>query len=333
MTLFVAEVGPCNGDLDYALRMVDAMADAGADVIKGQLYTADGLVTDDAPRYDRTGGHEGTQHDAFQTQLSLYEWEEVAGRCHDVGVGFTITPFFLDALDWLVDLHRLIDVPFIKIASADITHRTLIQAAAATGIPLVISTGAADGAEIARAGRWARHTNPDVDLTLLACTLSYPCDDEDAHVNRLVTLRDTFAVASGYSDHTVGWSAAQTARQLGATIIEKHVTLTPGEGGDHDFAATPAGVRTFQKGRTMWTGRTVEGSGRLVVHDCELEARKLARRSVCAARDLQAGHVLSEQDVTWLRPGGGIDPWVDVTGGTLTRDVKARTTLSPDDIE
>ncbi|KKL68110.1 hypothetical protein LCGC14_2128270 [marine sediment metagenome] len=197
---------------------------------------------------------------------------------------------------------------YVKIASADITYRGLIEAAAGTGAHLIVSTGAATLEEVNRMLGWLDGEQP----TLLVCTLSYPCAPSDAHVCRVEGLRVSWP-DTGYSDHTRGITAASVAFERGAVLVEKHFTITPGEGGDHDFAIGPAELRwlvedTYAVDPIGW--RTVYGSASFGdIQPAEQSARRLARRSIHAAGYIAAGTIVTEEMVTMLRPGVGREPW------------------------
>lgn len=320
----VLEVGPANGDLQYALDIAHAAKESGADWIKGQIFNRDRLVTKTAATYAQEGiAVADTQYEDFKAQLSYDEWAAVKQECDRIGIGFFASCFDMEAIAFC---HAL-GVERFKIASGDITYKQLIERAAASGRMLVMSTGASTYEEVQRAKTWATrgHTN----LILLACSLAYPTKKADANLTRMQTLRPIWPEV-GYSDHTFGVGAIVRAKHLGAVMVEKHFTITPGAGGDHDFAATPAQIRQlveWDAGDPVYDG-TPELEPSLV----EMKARTGARRSVWAKSDLVQGTILGYEHVEMLRPGGGLEPWQmdDVIGRPLLVDVPQETVLRAD---
>ena len=307
----IAEIGSCDGDLGLAIDTAQAAIEAGAWMVKGQMYRADRLVTKTAPTYGHPSIVEkGTQYEAFERALSYSEWEQVAAAVNG--------QFFASVFD----LEACRDYPYsvIKIASADITYRALIEAAAATDAYLVVSTGAANRSEISRMLSWLPGTRP----MLMACTLSYPTDPVDANVRKMISIRD-FHIPVGYSDHTRGIQASNLAFDLGARMVEKHFTIRPGTGGDNDFAITPTELAALVKNREP-VSEAIEnvygGSSLLGARSCELRAKNYARRSLRANGRISAGRIVRRDLVQVVRPGGGMAPWLlDEPIGPLGRAV------------
>jgi N-acetylneuraminate synthase/N,N'-diacetyllegionaminate synthase len=295
----VAEIGSCNGDLALAIDTAEAALDAGAAWVKGQMFTADRLVTRTAPGYGKDSIVEAdTQHDSFKKALSYDEWGDVADRCDG--------RFFASVFD----LEACADYPYewIKLASGDITYRALVEAAAGTGKRLIMSTGAATLREIHRARSWIPTANP----VMLACTLSYPTEARDANVNRVTTMQ-SLKWDAGYSDHTRGTAAAHLAFDLGASMVEKHFTIKPNSGGDHDFAIGPSDVTEIVNRNDAASDAVTlvyGGSDVIGPRSTELPAIQLARRSIHAAVDIPAGTIIRSEMLSVLRPTGGFDPWL-----------------------
>ena len=312
----VAEIGPANGSLDYAAQAIAAAAESGCKFVKGQIYNRDTLTTRDAKPYGKGIAEADTQWDNFEHQLTPEEWFDVADICAVAGVMFFASVFDENAVDLCED----IDVPLYKIASADITHKRLIQYVAATGKPIVLSTGGATMDEIDRALSWAFAVRP-CEVVVMICTLAYPTPLDQAHVAR-VKFWTSHDWAVGYSDHTMGISAMCTARAYGAVLIEKHFTITPGAGGDHDFALAPVAMDWFHGMPSDELGPAPEviGSptiGRLAVEEAAVTQ---ARRSIAAAVDIEAGTPITESMLSFLRPGTGIPPFmVDEPDGPVGR--------------
>jgi len=320
----IAEIGSCGGDLALAIDTAEAAVEAGAWMVKGQMYEADRLVTRTAPTYGKSSIREpATQHTAFRKALTYDEWGAVAAAVPG--------QFFASVFD----IEACHDYPYqwIKIASADITYRALIEAAAATGRKLIVSTGGASRADIHRALTWINGVHP----TLLACTLSYPTQPADANVARLIALQE-FHVPTGYSDHTRGTAAANVAFALGATMVEKHFTITPGEGGDHDFAIGPDELSDIASGQEPTEAQMKVYGGSQVIGPriTERRARLLARRSLRAAAAIPIGTRITKEMVAVLRPSGGMEPWLlyafpeGPLGAYATRQLAVGDAITPD---
>jgi len=322
----IAEIGSNhNGDLQLAHLMIDHAARDGADAAKFQTFSADLLYSTRAPRLEEMKNFEGVADDVTPHQLAgKLEMDRswlppLADHCKDVGIEFMSTPFDLqavDVLDPLVERH--------KIASFDVDNKELIQKVAACGKPIVLSTGHSYLGEVEAALQWIRQIDPSVQVTLLQCTNQYPTMPEDVHLRSMVTMQQAFGLAVGLSDHTLGNSVSLAAVALGATVLERHVTEDVNlPGPDHRFALEPELLAELVAGARAVSQAL--GSPRKVPTEAEGENRKLARRSVHVARDLQAGTVLTRDDLLLVRPAVGISPpEIDrVVGRTLGQDMSA----------
>ncbi len=330
----VLEIGPANGDLQYAFDVCAAAKESGADWVKGQIYDRDLLTTKTARTYAHDGVHTAeTQWEDFEKQLTYDEWEKVKVYCDEIGVGFFASVFDLGAVHFCESL----GVERYKIASGDITYKQLIDRVAATGKLIVMSTGASTEQECMRAWSWATQAlstqrgdgwvMKSPAPILLACSLSYPTKPEDANLLRMDTLKGFTGMDVGYSDHTFGVGALHRAHHLGAVLVEKHFTITPGAGGDHDFAVTPQqlrGMGAWAQGSSIYDGSPV-----LEVSTAERKARMGARRSIFASGDLLKGNPLRPHNITFLRPGGWLEPWEadDILSRPLKQDVTTGTAL------
>ncbi len=313
----VAEIGPANGDLEYALDVVNAAKECGFHSVKGQIYDRDKLVTQTAKTYAHDLAVPETQYADFANTLSYDEWTTVYTEARRIGIPMFFSVFDFDAVAFC----QTLGVDRYKIASGDITYQQLIRRVRATGKPIVLSTGASTYAEVSRAVIWmVAPAAPE--LTLLACSLSYPTHVDDAHLTRMNTLKSIWPEV-GYSDHTFGVGAMIRAKHLGAVMVEKHFTITPGAGGDHDFAVTPAQMRGFVE----WDSSdpAYDGNPELESSPAELKGRVGARRSMHAARYLPKNRLLTESDVVMLRPGDGLEPWMldEYLGNPITENVSA----------
>lgn len=312
MVRVIAELGMAANSVEWAHAGVDAVADAGCWAAKFQLLNADTITAETSPRYDRLAGPD-TQHQAFTGALPYEAWAEVYEHARERG----LEPFASCWDTQAVEVSEELLAPnWYKVGSADITHLDLLREIASTGKGVILSTGAATEAEIARAVDvlWM-DTDP---VILLACSLSYPCEWKDARLSRVGWLRDRFDYLEGfgYSDHTRGTAAAGLAVAAGAQYLEKHFTVTPGRGGDHDFALTPDEMRHYVLSAKHAAQAVWHPQGNATPMHSELPALMLARRSLHTTRPVRRGEQLVPGvNSAWLRPAtGGIPadadgPW------------------------
>jgi N-acetylneuraminate synthase len=321
----IAEIGVNhNGSLELALQMIAAAVDAGADVVKLQTFSAEALTTRSAQKasyqVDRTG--DGSQQDMLRSlQLSLEDHVRLMDECEARGVDFLSSPFDVASVDALIRL----GVAEIKIASGEITNLPLLRRVGAVGLPVLLSTGMStmDEVEAALAALAASALDRSL-ITLLHCTSEYPAPPEDVNLRAMVSMRERFGLPVGYSDHTDGTTIAVAAVALGARVIEKHFTLDRTmEGPDHAaslepdrFAAMVRGIRVVE--RALGDGNKGPTAG-------ELKTMRVARKSIVAARDIAAGEIFNEDNLTTKRPGTGLSPmmWDGVIGTVATRNYGA----------
>ncbi len=328
--LVVAEMsGNHNQSLERALAIVDAAADAGAEALKIQTYTPDTMTLDVAGGefniVDKTSLWNGKSlYQLYGEAYTPWQWHRaIFDRCRERGlIGFS-TPFDASAVEFLEEL----DVPVYKVASFECTDLPLIRRIAATGKPMIISTGMARAAELDETVRTCR-SHGCRDLILLKCTSSYPASPENTNLRTIPHLRDLFDVQVGLSDHTLGFGVATAAVAFGATVIEKHVTLNRADGGpDAAFSAEPAELKTLvAEVRRAW-----QGLGRVHYGPTEGEKRSLQfRRSLYIVKDVAAGEVLSTENVRAIRPGSGLEPkyYDQVLGRRVVRDLAKGTALN-----
>lgn len=341
----VAEYGQTmKGSIDVAHQQVDAAADAGADAYKTQLLNPVTIARRDAPTYWEHGRPVSGQQEAFGRAglIDYRAWDDVAAHAWERGMAFVATPFDLPAVDRLKAMRS--DV-IMKVASGDLTNVPLLRAVAqatGTGV-MIVSTGAATSDEVADAAEVINGVHRSgLRVFWLACTLAYPTLPEDANLRRieglcrLITDVDGAAAFFGYSDHVGTPLSAACATALGARTLEVHTTLNPGEVTDcpDDFLALgPDALRDYVTAAR--TAASMLGDGKLQPVSSELPARHSARRSICAIRNLGAGHVLTAEDLTCLRPGDGIDPrsWDRVVGSRLLSPVKANSPIVSDEVD
>ena len=325
----IAEMsGNHNQSLDRALAIVDAAADAGAHAIKIQTYTADTMTLDleEGEFYisDPASPWQGSSlHKLYQQAHTPWDWHApIFERAKSRGMACFSTPFD----DSAVELLESLDVPAYKIASFELVHLPLIRRVAATGKPLIMSTGMATLAEIDDAVAAARGAGC-TQLALLKCTSTYPASPENSNVRTIEHMRDLYGCEIGLSDHTMGIGAAVAAVAFGATLVEKHFTLARADGGvDSAFSLEPAELSSL----VVETERAWQALGQ-VSYGCSAseKASTIFRRSIYVVRDLKAGEVLSDQNLRCIRPGGGLPPkYLDkVIGRRVARDVRRGTAL------
>lgn len=329
----IAEAGVNhNGSSDLALGLVDAAADAGADAVKFQTFTADSLATAEAPQaqYQKERSAASSQA-AMLRSLELPEaaLRACQGRAANRGIAFFSTPFDV----WSVRLLASMNVPAFKIGSGDVTNLVLLRAVAALRRPILLSTGMSTLGEVAAAVSDIR-SHGDPPLALLHCTSSYPAPPHDANLRAMLTLREEFDVPVGYSDHSRGISLAAAATAMGATVIEKHITLDRNlPGPDHSASMQPDEFAMLV--RTVHDVHAALGDGVKRPQASEADTRIVSRRSLVLSRAVMAGEELAETDLDAMRPAGGISPFkLDaVVGRRAARDLAAHVLLFPDDID
>lgn len=302
----IAELsGNHNGRIERAIALIDMAKKAGADAVKLQTYTADTITIDhDGPGFVLEGGlwHGRKLHDLYREAHTPWEWHEALfAHAHRVGIAIFSSPFDPTAIELLERL----GAPAYKIASFEIVDTPLIARAARTGKPLIISTGMATPPETTEAVAAARAAG-DGGLALLHCVSGYPTPVEEINLARMARLRADHRCEVGLSDHTLGVEVPIGAVALGATIVEKHVTLARADGGpDAAFSLEPDEFATLVHGvRTAWSAIGRPDYGR-----APSEAGNAAlRRSLYVVEDIAAGEVLTEANVRSIRPGGGLAP-------------------------
>ncbi len=319
----IAEMsGNHNQSLDRALDIVKAAAATGAHALKLQTYTADTMTLPisggefliDDPNslwYGRT------LYDLYQEAHTPWDWHgPIFERCRELGIVCLSTPFDATAVDFLETL----DAPAYKIASFENTDLPLVRKTAATGKPMIISTGMATVAELDETVRTARGAGCE-DIILLKCTSTYPASPENTNVVTIPHMRDLFGVQVGLSDHTMGVGASVAAVALGATVIEKHFTLRRADGGvDAAFSLEPEEMKAL----VVETERARQSLGSIQYGPTEKEKLSLVfRRSLYIAEDVKAGDILTHQTLRAIRPGSGLAPkYLSVLlGKRVSRDV------------
>ena len=304
----IAEMsGNHNQSLERALEIVDAAAAAGVHALKLQTYTADTMTLDINEGYfhieDPNSLWQGRAlYELYQEAHTPWEWHQpIFDRCRELGIiGFS-TPFDETALDFL----ETQDVPCYKIASFENIHLPLIRKVAATGKPIILSTGMASIAELDEAVTAAREAGCK-DLVLLKCTSSYPATPENTNILTIPHMRELFNCEMGLSDHTMGVGVSVASVALGATVIEKHFTLCRADGGvDSAFSLEPAEMNAL----VLETERAWQALGKVSYGPTAVEKKSLVfRRSIYVAEDVKAGEAFTAKNLRIIRPGNGLPP-------------------------
>lgn len=318
---FVVEVNSShNGDMDTAIKMVDAAVRIGGDCVKFQSWSADTL-------YSKTYYESNPVAKRFASKFSLSpgQLKELAGYCHGCGIDFSSTPYSEREVDFMIEE---CNAPFIKIASMEINNLPFLRYIGKSEMPVVLSTGMSSYDEVKRAVEVLINSGTS-NMVILHCISIYPAEVETVNLNNILGLRDMYPqYPIGFSDHTYGDQAAVAAVALGSALIEKHMTLDRSKVGmDNGMATEPDELKTLiKKCRQI---QQAMGRRDRVVSLPELGQRKNMRRSIVASRNLKKGAVIGNGDITAKRPGTGISPdkMDDIVGKTIQRDIEADTLI------
>lgn len=307
-TYFIAEIGAnFDGSIEKAKHLIDAAKKAGADCAKFQTFSTPRIVSEGGFSHMQLKGVHGswgrTVSEVFKDAEFPVAWhKEIADYCKVVGIDFSTSPYFKEAVDLCVDL----DVPFIKIGSGDITWLEMLDYIARKGKPVMLATGDATMSEIDEAVRTIEVTG-NKDLVLMQCITNYPSKIESANVNVLKTYQSAFDVLTGYSDHAPGHVVALASVVIGGRVIEKHFTLNKTDKGpDHPHSMEPQEFR-FMVDSIREVERAMGSTRKEVVAE-EGETVYVQRRCLYAKQDLKKGHIMTSEDIDILRPALGIPP-------------------------
>jgi pseudaminic acid synthase len=330
--LIIAEMsGNHNQSLERGLEIVEAAARAGAHALKLQTYTPDSMTLDIADGEffisDPKNPWAGTSlYQLYEQAQTPYEWHKpLFERARKLGMLVFSTPFDEKGVEFLESLH----VPCYKIASFENTDLPLIKKVAATGKPIIMSTGMATLSEIDEAVRCIRGAGGK-EMVLLKCTSSYPAPPADTDLRTIPHMREMFQCEVGLSDHTMGLGVPLASVAMGASVIEKHFTLARSDGGvDSAFSMEPTEMAQL----VVESERAWRGLGNVRYGPAPHEVGSLRyRRSIYVTRDLDAGEVLSRENIRIIRPGLGLPPkhFADLLGRRVARSVKRGTPMSWD---
>jgi len=325
MTYIIAEAGVNhNGDVGAALEMCRVARDAGCDAVKFQTFKAEAVVTARAPKaeYQQEQTGTGSQIDMIRAlELPWSDFVRIDEECRRLGIAFLSTAFDLESL---MNLDAL-GIGLHKVPSGEITNLPYLRAVGGCGKPVVLSTGMAMLGDIEAAIEVLEQAGtPRQAITVLHCNTEYPTPMQDVNLRAMLTIREAFGVAVGYSDHTRGIEIPIAAVAMGATVIEKHFTLDRTQPGpDHQASLEPKELASM-----VWAIRNIEAAmGDGIKRPSASEAKNIpiARRSLVAARAIKRGETFSTDNLTAKRPGSGISPmrWDEVLGRAAPRDFDA----------
>lgn len=320
-----------NQSLERALQIVEAAAASGAQALKLQTYTAETMTLDISEgeffiSNDKSLWQGSSLYQLYQQAYTPWEWHApIFKRCKELGLVCFSSPFDTTAVDFLETLNT----PCYKIASFENTDLSLIRKVAATGKPVIISTGMASIAELDDMVQVVRAAGCE-DLILLKCTSSYPASPQNSNISTIPHMRDLFQCQIGLSDHTMGIGVAVASVALGATVIEKHFTLCRADGGvDSAFSLEPEALAAL----VIESERAWYSVGKITYGPTAIEKDSLQfRRSLYIAKDLQPGELLTQENLRAIRPGAGLSPkyFDTLLGKKVNRAVKKGTPVSWD---
>ena len=332
-TLIIAEAGVNhNGNFELAKQLVDKAVEGGADIVKFQTCKAENVISryaDKAEYQKVTTGEADSQLEMVRKLMLTYEeYGKLKEYCDEKGIEFLSTAFDLPSVDYL----HSIGMRRWKIPSGEITNLPLLIKIAKLGEPIIMSTGMSELSEVADAIKVLKE-NGAGEITILHCTTEYLAPYEDVNLKAIDTMKETFGLPVGYSDHTKGLEIPVAAVARGACVIEKHFTLDRNmEGPDHKASIEPDELKQM-----VDMIRHVEvaiGDGIKKVSPSELKNQDIARKSIIAKTAIKAGDVFTEENITTKRPGSGINPmkWFDLLGKTAKHDYQEDYLIEEDEL-
>lgn len=325
--LVIAEAGVNhNGDIDTALKLVRAAANAKADIVKFQTFKAKNLATAAAKTADyqkkNLNRESNSQLDMLKKlELSYDDHYILQNECKKLGIGFLSTAFDFESLDFLISLN----MGLWKVPSGEITNLPYLEKIGSLNQKTILSTGMCDLNEVIEAKNALISSGLSLEnLTVLHCNTDYPTKPSDVHLRAMVAMKDFLGTDMGYSDHTLGIEVPIAATALGAKVIEKHFTLDRNmEGPDHKASLEPAELKEMV--RCIRNIEMALGRSEKIPTESEIKNRSVARKSVVAMEDIQKGDIFTSKNITTARPGTGVSPmkWYDILGAVAVKDYKA----------
>ncbi len=329
----IAEAGVNhNGNIKLAKRLVDMAKECGADAIKFQTFKAEESTSRFANKaeYQKKNDHRDTSQLEMLKNLELdfNAFKVLKMYCENKKIDFISTPDGKESMEFLVQL----GVDNIKIGSTEVTNYPFLKQLATTGKRLILSTGMSTLGEVEKAVEVLKE-NGAKSITLLHCTTNYPTNYDDVNLKAMITLKNAFHLPIGYSDHTLGYETAVAATALGASIIEKHITLSKSmEGPDHKASMEPHEFKQYV--RSIRNTEKLLGDGIKKPTKSEINMMPDVRRSILAAEDLKKGTILTLDNVCLKRPGNGISPEYlqMILGRKLKRDIQCEEVIGWEDV-
>jgi len=337
-TLIIAEAGVNhNGDFENAKKLIDIASDAGADIVKFQTFKAEKLVNSTAKKAEyqlcNTGNSDDSQLKMLKNLELPFEWHfKLKDYSLSKGIEFASTGFDEESVDFLESIGQI----FFKIPSGELTNKPYLQHIARKNKIVIISTGMANLEEIQDAISVLINEGLSKEkITILHCNTEYPTPMKDVNLKAMLTIQKEFDVKVGYSDHTLGIEVPIAAVALGATVIEKHFTISRNlPGPDHPASLEPEELKQMVK-----SIRNIElalsGDGIKKASESEIKNIEIARKSICINKDMKSGEVISKDDISIKRPGNGISPMkIDVIiGKKLVKNINSDSTLKWEDVQ
>ena len=327
----IAEIGVNHdGEVDRALMLTEAAADAGADAVKLQLFETDRLMSRAAKlaAYQKNAGETDPLAMLRRLELSIDDMARVVDRAHELGIHAIVTVFSVE----LVEVAKRLEWDAYKSASPDIINRPLLEAMAETGKPLIVSTGASELDEVTRAAGWLEGIRDR--LAFLQCVSAYPAPERA--LGGIAAIHRATGLPTGYSDHTPDLDTGAVAAALGACVLEKHLTYNRhAQGPDHAASLEPKGMAAYIRAARAVVCPQPEGEGSKNVLDCERDVRAVSRQSLVSARSLRRGEVLTREMLTIKRPGTGVPPFLmdEMIGRRVVRNVEMDVPIVREDVE
>lgn len=331
---FIAEAGVNhNGELKKAKELIDVAAEAGADAVKFQTFSADRLVAKDTSttEYQQESTDNQDQYEMLKKyELSRDNHIELIEYSNSQEITFLSSPFDFKSVDLLIEL----GVDALKIGSGELTNHPLLKYVSGREVPLIVSTGMGTMDEVQEAYDVIQSTDPETDVVFLHCTSDYPCSLDDVNLQAMRTMMSKLDIPIGYSDHTLITETPGLAVAAGACVVEKHFTLDRElRGPDHSMSLEPEGLR--QAVEFADVANRIRGDSKKQPTAEEMESRPVTRKSLHAARDIKAGSTIARSDVKIVRPTSGLPPkkYESVLGQTASHDIATDEPIRSDAIQ